>query len=225
MLPAGTHRIEGTFGWNEAPQKLQIPYAIGILALTLEGVPVESPLWGDDGILWLKRNGPAKAAETDFLGVKVYSVLEDGIPLWLRTEVELIISGSNREEQIGSILPEGWKLAAVDSRIPVVVDDAGRMKVQVRPGKWTIVVDAFRLDNPKEIRYSPAAKAAVSDELIAFRADPSLRMVEITGASAVDVSQTTFPERWPAGNWPHRTYWRTPGVRVAGGCRCLECYP
>jgi hypothetical protein len=203
-LPAGTYRIEGTYRWNEPPKKIQIPHAIGILALTMEGVPVESPVWGADGVLWLKRNGPAKVAETDFLGVKVYSVLEDGIPLWLRLEIELIVSGRNREEQIGSILPEGWKLAAVNSRIPVAVDDAGRMKVQVRPGKWTVLVDAFRLDNPKDIRYSPEARPAVPDELIAFRADPNLRLVEITGAPAVDVSQTTFPEKWrdlPVFRW------------------------
>ncbi|HEY5954038.1 MAG TPA: hypothetical protein VIT18_06720, partial [Terrimicrobiaceae bacterium] len=203
-LPAGTHRIEGIFEWNEEPRKISMPSTIGILALTLDGVPVESPVWADDGILWLRRSASTEAAETDFLGVKVYSVLEDGIPLWLRTEIELIVSGRNREEQIGSILPEGWKLAAVDSRIPVAIDDAGRMKVQVRPGKWTILVDAFRLDNPKEIRYSPEAKPAVADELIAFRADPSLRLVEVTGAPAVDVSQTTLPERWrdlPVFRW------------------------
>ncbi len=203
-LPAGTYRIEGTFLWNEPPQKMQIPHAIGILSLTIEGVPVESPAWGGDGILWLKRNGLVEAADTDFLSVKVYSVLEDGIPLWLRTEIELIVSGRNREEQIGSILPEGWKLAAVNSRIPVAVDDAGRMKVQVRPGKWTVLVDAFRLDNPKDLRYSPDATPAVADELIAFRADPNLRLVEITGAPAVDVSQTTFPDRWrdlPVFRW------------------------
>ena len=203
-LPAGTHRIEGIFEWNEEPRKISMPSSIGILALTLDGVPVESPVWGDDGILWLRRSASTEATETDFLGVKVYSVLEDGIPLWLRTEIELIVSGRNREEQIGSVLPEGWKLAAVDSRIPVAIDDAGRMKVQVRPGKWTILLDAFRLDNPKEIRYSPEAKPAVADELIAFRADPTLRLVEVTGALAVDVSQTTFPGRWrdlPVFRW------------------------
>jgi hypothetical protein len=203
-LPAGMFRIEGTYRWNEVPQKIQIPHEIGILALTLEGKTVESPAWDAEGILWLKRDGLAEEADTDFLGVKVYAVLEDGIPLWLRTEIELIVSGKNREEQIGSILPEGWKLAAIDSPIPVVVDDAGRMKIQVRPGKWTLHVDAFRLDNPKEVRYAPEAKPAVADELIAFRADPNLRMIEIIGAPSIDVSQTTFPERWrnlPVYRW------------------------
>ena len=66
----------------------------------------------------MKRDRAVEQAESDFLGIKVYAVLEDGIPLWLRTEIELSVSGKNREEQIGSILPEGWKLAAINSPFP-----------------------------------------------------------------------------------------------------------
>src|ERR1700716_220954 len=78
------------------------------------------------------------------------------------------------------------------------------MKAQVRPGKWTIEVDAFRLDNPNDLRYASGEKPAVADELIAFRSKPDFRMVEIGGAPAVDVSQTTFPDRWrelPVYRW------------------------
>ncbi len=203
-LPAGVFRLEGDYRWSEVPAKLAIPKEIGILALTLQGAVVESPAWDAEGNLWLKRDGAVEQADADFLGIKVYAVLEDGIPLWLRSEIELSVSGKNREEQIGSILPEGWQLAAIDSPIPVAVDDAGRIKAQVRPGKWTVHVDAFRLDNAKEVRYAPDATPAVSEELIGFRANPELRMVELVGAPPVDVSQTTFPERWrdlPVYRW------------------------
>ena len=220
-LPAGSYRLEGAYRWNETPQRMPLPREIGILTLTLEGTPVESPAWDAEGVLWLKRNGSAEEADKDFLGVKVYAVIEDGIPLWLRTEIELIVSGKSREEAIGSIVPEGWRLAAVSSPIPVAVDDAGRMKAQVRTGKWTLQVDAFRLDNPKEVRYAPGAKPAVADELIAFRARPDFRMVEIVGAPAIDVSQTTFPEKWrnlPVYRWdtasPFRIEERMRGMGV-----------
>ncbi len=220
-LLAGAYRLEGSYRWNETPPSMPLPREIGILALTLEGESVESPAWDAEGVLWLKRDGSAEEADKNFLGVKVYAVIEDGIPLWLRTQIELVVSGKSRQEEIGSVLPEGWRLAAVDSPIPVAVDGAGRVKVQVRPGKWTLQLDAFRLDNPKEFRYGPEAKPAVADELIGFRARPDFRIVEIAGATSVDVSQTTFPDKWrnlPVYRWdtasPFRIEERMRGMGV-----------
>ena len=86
----------------------------------------------------------------------------------------------------------------------IVVDDTGRMKAQVRAGKWTVHADAFRFDNPKEFRYAQGAKPAVAEELVAFRARPDFRTVEIVGEPSIDVSQTTFPEKWrelPVYRW------------------------
>ncbi len=51
------------------------------------------------------------------------------------------------------VLPKGWKIASVGGPIPATVDEDGRMRAQVRPGKWSIDVDAFRFDNPKDFSY------------------------------------------------------------------------
>jgi hypothetical protein len=210
-LPAGSHRLEGVYRWNEIPQGLRLPQEIGILSLALEGQPVESPSWDAQGMLWLKRGAVSEETDKDFLGVKVYALVDDGIPLWLHTEVELIVAGKSREEDLRSILPEGWKLSAVHSQIPVSVDDAGRMKAQVRAGRWTVTLDAFRLDNPQEFSFASDAKPAVADELVAFRAKPDFRMVDISGSPAIDVSQTTFPDAWrklPVYRWDTATPFR-----------------
>lgn len=211
QLAAGTHRLEGAYRWSDVPQRISLPRELGILALTMDGQPVDAPAWDAQGFLWLKRDGSSEEADKDFLNVKVYAALEDGIPLWLRTEVELIVSGKSREEDLGTILPEGWKLASVESAIPVAVDDAGKMKAQVRAGKWTIRADAFRSDNPKEFRYAVGAKVAAGEQLVGFRSRPEFRMVEIVGASSIDVSQTTFPEKWrelPVYRWDTTTPFR-----------------
>jgi hypothetical protein len=207
-LEPGAVHLEGAYQWSGIPQRIAVPRTIGILALTVDGKPVESPVWDQEGFLWLKRDSSTEEADKNFLSVKLYGALEDGIPLWLRTEVELTVSGKSREEDIGTVIPEGWKLAAVDSPIPAAVDDAGRMKAQVRAGKWTVHLDAFRFDNPKTIRYAPNAKPAATEELIAFRAQPNLRIVEIVGPPSVDVSQTTFPVKWrelPVYSWDTAT--------------------
>ena len=207
-LPPGSYDVEGSYKWNQMPGKIPVPREIGILELTIEGTQVEVPDWDTEGILWLERNRSAEEADKDFLGIKLYSLIEDGIPLWLRTEIELVVSGKGREVELGSVLPEGWKLAAISSQIPVAVDNSGRLKAQVRSGKWTVLLDAFRLDNPSELRYAGEAKPAVTSQLVAFQSRPDFRMVEILGVPSVDVSQTTFPERWrslPVYRWDTAT--------------------
>ena len=210
-LPAGTCRIEGEFAWKKIPQKLALPASVGMVALTLDGKPVENPVWDTGGNLWLERNSSSGDADKDFLSVKLHAELEDGIPLWLRGEIELIVSGKSREESLGGILPTGWKLASLDSPIPVAVDEDGRMKAQVRPGKWTVRFSAFRIDNPKEFRFAPGMKPAAPEELIAFRSRPDFRMVEIVGSPSVDVSQIAFPKQWrelPVYRWDTATRFR-----------------
>ncbi|HSI11020.1 MAG TPA: hypothetical protein VK961_03200, partial [Chthoniobacter sp.] len=198
-LGAGTFHIVGEYHWPTMPQRIFIPREIGILGLIIDGQPVEAPSWDGNGMLWLKRGASTEEVDRNSLSMKVYGQIEDGLPMWLRTEVELIVSGKSREEELGIVLPEGWKIASVGGPIPVSVDDAGKMKAQVRAGRWKLRVDAFRLDQPKEFRYAPGAKPAVADELIGFLARSELRSVEVAGMPSVDVSQTTFPDAWRDG--------------------------
>jgi hypothetical protein len=204
-LASGTHEIVGLLAWKTMPQRVPLPSETGIVELEVNGTPVEAPLWDTEGNLWLNRNAsPEEAAGPDYLSVNLYEVLEDGIPLWLRTRVELIVSGKSREEDLGSILPEGWKVSSVLSPIPVALDESGRAKAQVRAGKWTIEVTAFRMDDVRDIHFSAGAEPAAASALVGFLAKPDFRTVELAGATPVDVTMTTFPEDWrkmPVYQW------------------------
>jgi len=63
------------------PPAIPLPAEIGLRALTLEGKPVEAPIWDAQGFLWLKRDGSTEEADKDFLALKQFSVLEDGIAM------------------------------------------------------------------------------------------------------------------------------------------------
>lgn len=203
-LVAGCYNLSGAFRWKGIPQRITMPASIGILSLTLDGKAVESPVWDAQGFLWLKRDAATEETDKDFLAVKMNSLLDDGIPLWWHTEIECIVAGKSREESLGLVLPAGWKLASVDSPIPVALDDAGQMKAQVRAGKWTVRLSAFRLDHPAHIAFPTTGNPAAAEQFIALRAQPDFRLVEISGLASVDVSQVPFPDKWrnfPVYRW------------------------
>lgn len=202
-LNAGTHQISGSFQWRETPQRVTVPQEIGILALVVNGKAIDLPTWDADGNVWLKRQ-QAEVAEKDFLSPRVYRVIEDGTPIWLRTEIELTVSGKSREESLGWIVPAGWQLSFVESPLPVAIDPQGRVKAQVRAGRWTIAIDAFRTTDVQEFRYPPGAQPVTATELVGWKSQPLFRTAELVGIQAVDVTQTTFPEKWrelPVYEW------------------------
>ncbi len=204
LLP-GQHTLSGAFRWEgEMPQLVRVPREVGVLSLALEGRKVDLPNWDDTGNLWLKRVR-VEATDKDAVTAQVWRLLEDGIPLWLRTEIELSVSGKSREEELGHVVPEGWSLASVQAPVPVAVDDQGRLKAQVRAGKWVLHLDAFRTTDAGEIRFAQGARPITATELVGFRALPEFRMAELGGLQLVDVSQTTFPPKWrnlPVYQWP-----------------------
>lgn len=206
-LAPGLHTVSGNFVWKQQPEKIAVPSAIGLLALTLDGQNVNLPNRDTSGWLWLRRS-QASAEEKDQLSLQVYRVLEDGLPMWLRTELEVSVSGKSREEDLGFILPANWQLSYVNSPIPVALDEAGRVKAQVRAGNWKIRIDAFRNEDLRQLEYSATTPPAVATELIALKARPELRAIELQNATPVDVSLTTFPEHWrnlPVFQWNNAT--------------------
>lgn len=206
-LKPGKYQLSGQFRWDRMPQGVQVPTEIGMVALTIDGQPVPLPRWDANGRLWL-RSTQAEATEENSLTVQVYRVLEDGIPTRLETDMEITVSGTSREENLGWVLPDGFQLSTVNSPIPIAVDDQGRMKAQVRAGKWTVQLLAFRAENKSEIRFAPDAKPTIDRELIAYRAKPEFRLAEIEGLQTMDVTQTTLPEKWrklPLFQWDTTT--------------------
>ncbi len=202
-LPVGLHDLAGEFRWRGMPQRIAVPQQIGLLSLVVDGVDMPTPIWDAAGNVWLRRLR-VPAAEKDLLALQVYRVVEDGMPLWLRTEIDLTVAGKSREEQIGWVLPEGWQLSLVESPIPVAVDDQGRMKAQVRAGKWKIQVHAFRNTDVDTFRFASGVQPVTGVELVGFRAKPDFRIAELEGVRSVDVSQTTFPDKWrdlPVFEW------------------------
>ncbi len=196
-LGAGSWKVTGRLVWAGLPEWVLVPADAGILRVEVLGRELTLPMLDGEGKLWLLQEPPAELAAENFLGLKAYGLLEDGSPLWLRLELELTVAGETRGENLGRVLPEGWRLAAVESPIPFVLDPSGEALARVKPGRWVVRVSAFRSDNPQELLFPAGAK--FSDWLVGWRAKPDFRSVEIEGGIAVDAQQTTYPEPWRDG--------------------------
>lgn len=161
------------------------------------------PSWDEGGKLWLKRT-TTEAADKNFLSAQVYRNLQDGLPMWLHTEVKLTVAGKSREEELGNVIPDGWQISSMNVLIPCAVDDKGLLKAQVRAGKWTVRISAFRTTPTETISYKSGAKPMVAEELISLQNEAGFRLIEFTDIPAVDVAQTTFPDKWrslPLHQW------------------------
>ena len=201
-LAQGNHRIEGRFVWAQMPPGLRVPSEIGLVALTLDGRRVARPRRDAEGALWLREasaDGPAAAVENR-VDIEVARRFQDGVPPRLQTLVTLRASGEAREEILGVALPEGWLATAIGSPLPARLDPDGRMRVQLRPGDWTILVAArmgpttARLAPPKQ----PAGARWDESEVWSVALAPELRLVELAGAPSIDPTQAEIPGDWHA---------------------------
>src|SRR5438552_9151243 len=94
---AGTHTLQGAFGWPKRPESLAIPSQTGLLSLTVDGRRVDQPE-RNEGVIWLGKQREADIARE--LNVQVYRLLTDGIPLILQTRLLLQVAGDVREESL-----------------------------------------------------------------------------------------------------------------------------
>ena len=205
-LEPGLYRVQGSFLWDSLPEKLCVPAETGLLSLKIRGEGVGFPQRDNAGVLWLQKR-EAEGGEENLLDVTVHRKIVDSIPLVVTTQVEIQASGKNREVLLGKALLDGFVPMAVRSDLPARIEADGRLRVQIRPGRWTISIDARGPGSLPELKLNASEGPWAPEEIWTFAAAPELRRVEIAGVSAVDPQQTLLPEEWK----------RLPAYRVRPG--------
>ncbi|QQR75259.1 MAG: hypothetical protein IPJ17_06690 [Holophagales bacterium] len=194
LLSGGEHLVDGRFVWSRRPEALAVPAAIGRVDLVLDGQSI-FPLQRDGASLWLGR---AEAAEgqADSLTVQVYRKLTDELPPQLETRLGLDVSGRGREEVLGLPLPPGWQPTGIDSPLPTMLGADGRLRVQLRPGNWQIVLHARGLEPLRQVSRPALQSPWPAEEIWSFEARPGLRVAAASGGRPVDPSQVDVPAEW-----------------------------
>jgi len=200
LLPPGIHEVSGRLVWDRLPESLAVPRDSGIIALTVNGKAIAAPAFNEQGQLWIDGAGEARKARveiTNRLELQAFRQIVDEVPLRVLTHLELEVSGEQREMLLtGALLPEFIPLQ-LESPLPARLEPDGRLRVQVRPGRWRIRLTAR---HPGQLPRLPLPAGLPQpwpdQEVWAFEAQPHLRIVEVEGVPAVDPRQTNLPEDW-----------------------------
>ena len=196
-LARGRHAVSGGFAWDRLPEMLPVPARTGLVELSVRGQRVAFPERDADGRLWLQRREET-TDEGSHIGVIVHRLVDDDVPLLLDTRIQLEVSGKGREVLLGPALPPGFVPMALDSPLPARLEADGRLRLQVRAGRWALRLTA-RHDGPAPTLSAPTpVETWAASEIWVFQAHPALRLVTIEGADAVDPQQTDLPADWRA---------------------------
>ncbi len=194
-LARGSHQVAGAFAWARLPELLPIPAETGLVTLTLRDAPVALPSRDPLNRLWLERRSTPPAAESS-LDLVVHRRVTDDVPLLLTTRIELRVAGEDREVVLARPLPEAFVPLALESPLPARVEADGRLRIQVRPGRWTVVLTARHEGPATALTRPPIAAPWPAEEVWVFEAQPQLRLVTVEGVPAIDPQQTELPPEW-----------------------------
>lgn len=203
QVAAGSHVIEGRFAWRELPEVLVVPLDVARVSLEVDGKAV-SPVRRDGlGQVWLRAeeaggDEPAEpSTEPSKTQVTVARHIQDGVPVVVTTQVTLRTSGGAREIELGQPLLEGGELLSLDtSGLAVRFGPGGGLVVSAHPGDHVLTITERHPGGVASLKSVKRAPPWPADEVWAWQPTPTLRQVDVSGASPVDPSVTALPAAW-----------------------------
>ena len=195
-LTPGSYQLAGSYEWDERPAVLRLPMQSGLVALTVNDQVVARPERNSVGVFLGERKQQVQAR--DAVRTDVYRRVIDAIPTRLTTQINIEVSGSMREEFFGPLLPEGFVPLAISSQLPVRLEPDGKLRVQVRPGRWAITLTARAPGVVNTISLPQPEQNLPSTEIWSYQSNDRLRVTAAGGLPPVDPQQVNVPSGWEA---------------------------
>lgn len=195
-LEDGEYQLSGEFAWRQLPDSLAIPPATGLTELNLNGERRDDLGRDRSGRLWLGEKGRGADGVENRTVLQVFRRLQDDIPALLLTRLQLEVSGVPREALFGPVLPAGFIPQALSGTLPARLEADGRLRIQLRPGRWQIDLSALHPTALEQVEVPQAGPQWPTEELWAFAPNNVLRLVKLAGGTPVDPQQTRLPKPW-----------------------------
>lgn len=190
----GDYRLSGRFEWDERPGVLRVPARSGLITLSVNGQRIARPEVDRNGVFLGERRRETQAR--DAVTVQVYRLVADDVPTRLVTLLEIDVAGSVREELFGPVLPEGFVPLSIHSALPARLESDGQLRVQVRPGRWEVTLQARAPEVLNSVALPDADTNLPDNEIWSFRSNDRLRVTAAEGPSPVDPQRVQVPDGW-----------------------------
>jgi len=192
-LTSGDYQLQGSFPWTSRPARLHVPAMIGLVTLNVEGAAVTRVERNGDQLTLGEAAAAQRAA--DALSLRVYRRLQDGLPATLQTQLQFNVTGSAREQLLGTVLPAGFVATALSGDLPARLENDGDLRVQLRPGQWTVTLAARGIAPLSKIALKLPAAPWPRQEIWSYADDTTLRSTRVEG-HPTDAAQAGVPADW-----------------------------
>ena len=193
-LGPGSYAVAGSFEWDERPGVLNVPPRSGLVSLTVNGRKLASPERSRAGVFLGERKQAAQAR--DAVKTEVYRLVADSVPTRLTTRLEIEVSGSVREALFGPMLPEAFVPLDIRSQLPARLEPDGKLRLQVRPGRWVVSLTARAPDVANAIALRAPEVNLPATEIWSYSSNDRLRVTAAEGLQPVDPQQVEVPNGW-----------------------------
>ncbi len=196
-LSPGQIRLDGEFMWEQLPETLSVPADTGLISLAIKGQRITFPDREPDGRLWLReRDSGVDKGEDDRVELQIFRRIVDDIPLQVVTQINLSISGVQRELILDGASLEGFVPLSLQTALPARIEAGGKLRLQVRPGRWILTLVARHPEPLTELPTFRGQAPWPATEVWVFDARNQLRLVEVEGVPTIDPRQTNLPKGW-----------------------------
>ena len=194
-VEAGAYQVTGLFAWQNMPETIAIPDQVALVDISANGEKIAFAKRINNQ-LWLKEVA-LENNQADFVKLLVSRKVADGAYIKLESRITLNVAGKVREETLGKVLPQGFKLIGVSGDIPAFFDAKGVLKVSVKPGRWQVIVYAYAPATLTQWQ-RPSIRSSLwpKDEVWVFEAQERLRLGKISGGKLVDANMVELPSTW-----------------------------
>ncbi len=193
-LGPGDYTLAGRFAWDERPGLLPVPSESGLITLLVDDRRIARPDMNGNNLFLGERRSETRAA--DAVRTAVYRLVSDEVPTRLTTLLQIDVSGSVREEVFGPVLPQGFVPLHLQSQLPAKLEADGNLRLQVRPGRWTVYVNARGAGVMNAIPAAVGGANLPASEIWSYQSNDRLRVTAAQGLPPVDPAQVEVPGNW-----------------------------